>query len=388
MMDIRKKLNGRRIFINALLLTSGHDYRNAGISGYSRELLSLLPAFCHEAKDMLFWAFVSDPAYQPPPGILVHRPNWSTRRPVPRILWEQTLQTHVIQKLNGDLYHGLAFAAPLAAEVPTVITVHDLSFLRYPQTFSSWQRRYLSWVTRESAQRAAAIIAVSESTKNDVVQRLGVPEERVHAIYNGISDRFKPLPAAEIERWRQQNGLPERFIFYLGTLQPRKNVTTLIKAYAQWRQQSGIQDVPLMLAGARGWGYKALFSLVTALHLGDAVRFTGFLPDEELPYWYNAATLFAYPSLYEGFGLPVAEAMACGTPVIAADASALPEVVGEAGLLLPPQDIDAWADALQRVLLDDEEAARLAHAGRQRSLAFSWVRTVRETIGVYRQILG
>ncbi len=388
MVNVREKLIGKRVFINALLLTSGKTYRNAGISGYSRSLLALLPAFCHEAKGMLFWAFVSDPAYQPPPGILLHRPPQITRHPVPRILWEQTLQTHVIQKLQGDLYHGLAFAAPVAAKVPTVITIHDLSFLRYPETFSPWKRRYLSWITQESAQRAAAIITVSESSKQDVVRLLGVPEERVHAIYNGISDRFKPLPATEIETWRRQKGLPTRFIFYLGTLQPRKNVTTLIKAYAQWRQQSGVQDVPLILAGAQGWGYKALLSLVATLNLGNVVRFTGFLPDEELPYWYNAATLFAYPSLYEGFGLPVAEAMACGTPVVAADASALPEVVGDAGLLLPPRDADAWTDGLQQLLDDRELAAHLAHAGRQKSLSFTWVRTVHETIGVYRQILG
>ncbi len=388
MVNIRKKMIGDRIFLNALLLNTGNSYRNAGISGYSRQLLERLPFHCHEAKGALFWAFIGDPEYVPPPGIIIHRPSWSTRQPLARILWEQTLQIKVIQQLAGELLHGLAFAAPIAVTVPTIITIHDLSFFRYPQAFPFWQRRYLRWVTRQSAQRAAAIIAVSENTKQDVIRLLDVPEERVQVVYNGVDRWFQPLPAEEVDSWRQQQGLPEQFILYVGTLQPRKNIELLIHAYAAWRERSGNRDIPLILAGAKGWYYQKIFSLVDALGLSEAVRFPGFLPADSLRQWYSAATVFAYPSLYEGFGLPALEAMGCGTPVVAAAASSLPEVIGEAGLLVSPMDIDAWADALGRLLADYELRRQLGQQGAQRARTFNWDKTASETIAVYRRILG
>ena len=208
-------------------------------------------------------------------------------------------------------------------------------------------------------------------------------------VYNGVEPRFRPLPADQVAAWRARQGLPERFILYLGTLQPRKNVETLVRAFARWQERvpSQARDVVLVLAGAKGWFYERLFRLVEDLRVAGRVVFPGYVPNEDLPWWYNAATVFAYPSLFEGFGLPVLEAMACGTPVLAANTSSLPEIVGDAGILLPPKDVEAWATALCEVVVEAEKRHLLAKRGQERARLFSWERTARETLAVYQEVL-
>ena len=320
----------------------------------------------------------------------VYRPAWPTAHPALRIAWEQVAQVRALRRMRASLFHGLAFAGPQwGAHIPQVITVHDLTFVRFPQTLPTWKARYLRWITRRSVQRAARVIAVSESTRQDVLQWLGLPPERVVTVHNGVEARFRPLPQDRVAAWRREHGLPERFVLYLGTLQPRKNLELLVRAFARWREQAppAARDVKLVLAGARGWYYDYLFALVERLGLREHVLFPGYVPADALPYWYNAATLFAYPSVYEGFGLPVLEAMACGTPVLAARASSLPEVVGDAGLLLPPKDVAAWADALGQLLDDPDRRHHLSQTAQERARAFSWERTARQTLAVYQEVL-
>jgi glycosyltransferase involved in cell wall biosynthesis len=269
-----------------------------------------------------------------------------------------------------------------------VVTVLDLSFYRYPTAFKAFKRVYLQTMTRLSVRRAKAVIAISESTRRDVIELLGVPAERVKRIYCGVDPALRPLPRAEVEAFRRDKGLPERFVLFLGTIEPRKNVGTLIDAFAALTaaDPSGTAGLRLVLAGGRGWLADPIYARVEERDVRDRVRFAGYVPEEEKALWYNAATCFCYPSLYEGFGLPPLEAMACGTPVITSNVSSLPEVVGKAALTVDPLDSMALCEALRRVLDDRGLRSDLSDRGRARARQFSWVEAARQTADIYGRV--
>jgi glycosyltransferase involved in cell wall biosynthesis len=225
---------------------------------------------------------------------------------------------------------------------------------------------------------------VSESTKRDLVHHYGLSPGKVDVVYNGVDADFRPLPPAQIASFRAKQGLADRFILFLGTLEPRKNVTGLIEAYARLSPPRP----PLVLVGGKGWLYDTVFARVEALGLSGDVHFVGYVPAEDLPLWYNAATVFVYPSLYEGFGLPPLEAMACGTPVVVSAASSLPEVVGEAGLLVDPERVEALAEAIERMIADSDLREEMRSAGLARAAGFSWEATASGTVRTYRRALA
>jgi glycosyltransferase involved in cell wall biosynthesis len=376
------------IGLNAHLLSLSQSYRGAGISWY---IFNLLKNLASVSPDFLrYSAFLSDRAFAAEGANLALRfSRLPTQRPVVRIFWEQILQPLVLRQAKVDLLHAMAFVAPLVGPPPFVVTIYDLSFLRYPDAFRPFNRWYLTHFTTQSVKRARAVITISESTRRDVIDFLGVSPERVHTIYCGADDSFRPLPAAEVAAFKMQQGLPDRFVLYLGTLEPRKNVEGLVRAYARWRQRDP-QAAPLVVAGGKGWYYQQIFKLVESLNLTDSVRFPGYVPQPELPLWYNAATLFVYPSHFEGFGLPVLEAMACGTPVITSTVSSLPEVVGTAGAgcLVDPTDHEALAEALARLMGDAEQRLTMAEHGLVQAANFRWQKSARETVAVYQKVLS
>lgn len=306
----------------------------------------------------------------------------STARPTARIIWEQLFAPISITRRGIDLFHASAYALPLLCPARSVVTVHDLSFFRFPHLFNRFNRVYLRTITRLSARRATRLIAVSEATARDIVDLLGVPRAKVAVVHNGVDGRFRPLPVAEVAAFRARRGLPEQFILHLGTLEPRKNLTTLVRAYARLRRMTA-RPPALVLAGGRGWLDEEIFRLVGELGLGESVHFPGYVEWEEQPLWYNAAAVFAYPSLYEGFGLPPLEALACGTPVVAARTSSLPEVVGDAGLLVAPTDDHALADALRTILTDAGSRDDLSERGIHQAARFRWTTAARKTLDVY-----
>jgi glycosyltransferase involved in cell wall biosynthesis len=367
------------IALNAHLLHGGASYRSAGIHQYIHHLLKHLP---EAAPDFDFTVFVG--AGQPEMArARIERSRWPTQRPFIRILWEQWVQPLALARLRPDLLHSLAFASPLLNSTPAVVTVYDLSFRLFPETFPALQRLYLSAFTALSCRRARRIIAISESTKADVHRLLGVSGERVDVAYPGVDPRFRPLPPAEVEAFRARAGLPEKFILYLGTLEPRKNLGTLIDAFA--RLQSSFFNLHLILAGAKGWFYESLFRQVERLGLRGRVHFPGYLPADELPLWYNACAVFVYPSSFEGFGMPVAEALACARPVITSNVSSLPEAGGDAATFTAPGDVEALAAALNRALTAGDE---LAKRGPAQAARFTWPATARCTVECYRTALS
>jgi glycosyltransferase involved in cell wall biosynthesis len=234
---------------------------------------------------------------------------------------------------SGDFVcTALAFVSPLVLRKPSLVTVYDLSFIHYPQVLSAARRWYLRLFTTLSCRRARRVITISHATARDLHESLGISPDKIDVAACGYDHaRYQPLPSEEVEAFRVKRGLPERFWFFLGTLEPRKNLATLLDAYARL---PGTERLPLILAGGKGWQYADIFERITRYGLEDQVRLPGFVPAEDLPLWYNSAEVFIYPSVFEGFGLPVLEAMACGAPVIVSDASSLPEVAGSAGLLI------------------------------------------------------
>ncbi len=367
------------VALNAHLLFGGATYRSAGIHQYIANLLRHLPGADPEFR---YTVFVG--AGRPEmAGAVVRQSRLPTGRPLVRLLWEQFVQPLEVLRARPQLLHSLAFVSPLAAPCPTVVTVHDLSFMLLPDRFPVARRLYLRTFTGLSCRRARRVIAVSRSARADVARLFGVPAARIDVASPGVSPAFRPLPRAEVEAFRARRGLPERFILYLGTLEPRKGLGTLLRAFARLRRTR--PELALVLAGAPGWGAAEVFALAEALALGPAVVFPGFVRAEELPWWYNAAAVFAYPSSYEGFGMPVAEALACARPVVASAVASLPEVAGEAALLVPPEDEAALAEAVLRALdLPVEALAR----GPAQVAPFTWSATAANTALSYRRALG
>jgi glycosyltransferase involved in cell wall biosynthesis len=379
------------VALNAHLLAGGASYRSAGIHQYIDNLLRHLPA---ADPDLSYTVFVSE-GEPVMPGAMVQRTALPTGNPLVRVLWEQLFQPVALWRARPDLLHSLAFVSPVVAPCPSIVTVYDLSFKLTPDKFRQRraQRLYLSAFTAHSCRRARRVIAISESTKEDVIRFWGIDRDRVDVAYPGLHPAFRPLPRPEVESFRARRSLPDRFILYLGTLEPRKNLTTLIRAFSNLQSRSAslrgrssqISNLHLVLAGAKGWLYHDLFALVQELNLTGKVFFPGFVPADELVLWYNAAAVFAYPSSYEGFGIPVAEALACGRPVVTSNVSSLPEAGGDAAIFAPPSDVDALRDALARALaLEPEALARgPAHAAR-----FTWAATAAQTAASYRRAIA
>ncbi|MCB0045328.1 MAG: glycosyltransferase family 4 protein [Caldilineaceae bacterium] len=375
------------IALNAQLLSTAPGYRSAGVSVYSRHLLGELGALAVTgATEHSFSAWLNDPRFQAE-GVELMRTSTLLARPPARIVWEQTLFPRELERTGAALVHGLVNVLPLRTSVPGVATVHDLSFVRMPETLPRAKRVYLRRLCAASVARAARVIAVSRQTADDLVAEFGAPPAKIEVVPNGVDAMFTPGTAADSMAFRDAMRLPDRFILYVGTLEPRKNLAMLLRGYARYRNADP-EPAPLILAGGKGWFYDEIFTLVEELGIEESVSFPGYIPAEELPNWYRAATVFVYPSRFEGFGLPVLEAMACATPVICSDAPSLTELVGDAALIVTRAEepgADELAAALTRVLADSALHQELSQRGAARAARFTWVRTAQETLAVYEQ---
>lgn len=316
--------------------------------------------------------------------------TWNMGQNLAKVWFEQVSFPRACRHHSVDVAHVPYFAPPLWPTVPTVVTIHDLIPMLLPAYRGPILVRAYTRLVAVAARQAHAIIADSECSKRDIVRLLGIPPQRVRVIYLAAEERFQPV---QDEAWlagmRRHYGLPERYVLYLGGFDQRKNVPTLIRAFARAREALGDSHC-LVIAGQLPERESPLFPdprrVVAELGLEEAVVFVGWVAEEDKPTLYSGATCFVYPSLYEGFGLPPLEAMACGVPVIASDASSLPEVVGGAGLLVAPQDADALAEAMITVLSDEDLRASLRQRGITQAEKFSWEKTARETLEVYQEM--
>jgi glycosyltransferase involved in cell wall biosynthesis len=295
-----------------------------------------------------------------------------------------------------QLIHSPDFIPPRYRRFPAVANVQDLAFLKLPDItlLTGESKRYYGQV-HTAAREAEAVIALSQSARDDIVSLLGVSPGKVAVIPAAAGEEFKPPPdLGEAQRSAAATfGLPAPeeggYVLFVSTIEPRKNLPTLLEAYSLLRDQGRVAPLPAFaIAGREGWLYERVYARMDELKLRQHVRLLGEAPGQKLVSLYQGARAFALPSLYEGFGLPTLEALACGAPVLASNAGSLPEVVGAAGVLLDPNDPQAWAQALERVLTDEAEEARLRQAGPAQAARFSWARAAAQTWELYRKVLG
>jgi len=298
--------------------------------------------------------------------------------------WALSLE---IARLGLDILHSPDFIPPRFGYAHSVITVHDLNFLYYPRFLTDESRRYYNEQIEWAVGRADHILADSHATQADLMSLLNVASEKITVVHLAADPSFRPLAEATARQTVAEYGLEPGFLLFVGTLEPRKNIPGLLLAYRKLVDQNVTQD-PLVLVGGKGWLYDDIFERIEALDLIDCVRFLHAVPDSDLPGLYNAASVLAMPSFYEGFGLPALEAMSCGTPVVVADRASLPEVVGDAGSLVDPDDPDSIAEALKSVLTEDSKTERMRQAGLEQAGVFSWERVARETRAVYEAVLS
>jgi len=327
---------------------------------------------------------------QPRPGLFWEgtRPKGVEVRslPFPR-LWTHVRLSIEMFSRPPDVLFVPAHVLPLIHPRRSVVTVHDLGYLYYPDAHRPADRCYLRWSTGWSARHASALLADSAATKADLVRAYGVDPDRVHVVYLGRDEGLAPVrDPGRLAAVREHYGIGGDYLLYLGTLQPRKNLARLIEAFGRLAGQPALEGVQLVLAGKPGWDYHALTALATRLGLASRVLFPGYVAETDLAALLSGAIAFVFPSLYEGFGLPVLEAQACGVPVMTSNNSSLPEVAGDAALFVDPHNVDAIAAAMYRLVTDEGLRAELVRRGLENVKRFSWEKCARETLAVLEAV--
>jgi glycosyltransferase involved in cell wall biosynthesis len=359
--------------------------QRAGIGRYVRELVA---ALLKQDGQLEYRLFAASPSPLPDLPFRVRRlpfhDRWLMR------LWHRARVPLPVELITGpiDLYHSPDFTLPpTLPRTRTLLTVHDLSFVRDPDSAADSLRAFLSVVVPRSVARADHVLADSQATKEDLIELWATPADKVTVLYCGVDPRFRPVTAPPaLAAVRARYGLGHGpFILSVSTLQPRKNYRRLIQAFAPLAERH--PDLSLVIGGGKGWRYDEILAEPERLGIAGRVLFPGFIQDSDLPALYSAAVALAYPSLYEGFGLPVLEAMACGTPVMSSDRSSLPEVTADAGLQADPLDVEAWTAGLTALVEDTTLRERLVDRGLQRARSFNWDRAAGELLDVYRRLL-
>jgi glycosyltransferase involved in cell wall biosynthesis len=287
---------------------------------------------------------------------------------------------------DARLFHSTEHLLMPLPDVPTVMTVHDLIYELYPAYHKKLNYAYLKLAMPLYCRRADAIIAVSQASKRDIVKLYGVDPARIHVVYEAASSHFKPPPPARVAEVKRTYRLPDRFLIHLSTIEPRKNLSRLLDALKTLRRS--FPDLCLVLAGGKGWLFDEFFAKIEADGLSEAVRPLGWVPDDDLPAVIAAAALAVQPSMYEGFGLPILEHMACGQVVAASDSSSHPEVGGDAAVYFDPTDTEGMIMAIDRLLTDREEYRFRQGLGLDQAGKFSWLRAAEETITIYDRLLA
>ncbi|MCB9454682.1 MAG: glycosyltransferase family 4 protein [Anaerolineaceae bacterium] len=354
-------------------------YRTGGISTYIRRLIEALEILdtdnrytvfhSRKAQDSLVTRFQQAKLWTP----CHHR-------------LERTGLTVELARFNLDILHSPDFIPPWHGAKRHVITVHDLNFLHYPDLLTAESRRYYNDQIVAAVRQADHILADSEATKADIVEMLGVPAAKITVHMLGVEERFRPLPDESLQTFYREYDLPAQYILFVGTFEPRKNIGGLLAAYRALRNE--LPDAPpIVLAGRRGWMFDETMARIRQMGLDAHIHWRENIPDDALPALYNGAQVLVTPSFYEGFGLPALEAMACGTVPIVSNRSSLPEVVGDIGLQINPDDPTTLTQALYHALTDSGWLRRMQVAALERARLFTWSHTAAITLSVYRSLI-
>ena len=381
-MDISRNVDGtcmaRTVGVDATPLLG----ERSGVGNYSARLLA---AQLKLASDRQYLLYSNRPLDKLEPALAGAQqiPGYLPRS---RWLWMQMMLPGIINRTNPDICHFTNALAPLWVKKPYVLSIYDATLFLYsryhPRTRLLAIRLMLPLVVR----RAAAVITISQSARADLLKILNIPAEKIHIVYGAAPSHFERVTdLGELARIRQKHALPEQFLLYVGTLEPRKNLNRLVRAFGRLKTQGNPHK--LVLAGPWGWSMNGFHQQIEELGLKDSVQMLGYIPAEDLPALYSLATLFVFPSLYEGFGLPPLEAMACGTPVLSSKNSSLEEICGDAAHLVDPLNEESLFEGLRQVLADSNLRQEMGAFGRNRAKEFSWERAARETTAVYDKVL-
>jgi glycosyltransferase involved in cell wall biosynthesis len=350
--------------------------RISGVGYYTKRLLEALMDGA-EGTDVVVLSNRPVPVTPRPPRLRVHEGG---RFPL-RSVWMQLSLPRILRALRPDVVHFTNYLAPVASRVPYVVSIHDMTLSLMPECHTFKKRLLTSTLVPTVARRARLVLVPSEATRRDVVRLLGIARERTRVIPYAPSPRF--APAAEgAEAVAARHGVRPPYFLYVGTLEPRTNVAAALRAFA--RVAADVPEHRFLLVGQRGWRCEDVFAEASSPALRDRVRFLDYVPEEDLPLLYTHATALVYPSLYEGFGFPVVEAMACGTPVLTSRSSSLAEIGEGAALLVDPRDEEEMAEALSALATRAALREDLRARGRARAAEFTWERTARETVAAYR----
>ncbi len=374
-------MSERRIYLDI----SAAVHHRAGLGRYADRLTRALLAR-PGAAEMFSLFYNQESGIEPLPGLeswpqVTVRHSYKSWR---LMVWAgQLLRLNYARRLpDVRLLHAMEHLLMPLGSVPTVLTVHDLIFERFPRLHKSLNYHYLHRAMPLFVRHASHLIAVSQATKKDLMTFYNVPGNKISVIYEAADARFRPLPAERVEAVRLKYALPDEFLLFVGTIEPRKNLERLLDAFAILRQAGVVRY--LIIVGQKGWLYEGFFRHLETSGLQDRVIFPGYVTDEDLPAVYNAARLFVFPSLYEGFGLPLLEAMACGTPAVSSDRSSLPEVGGDAPLYADPEDVEVLAGQIRRGWEDVSLREGMRTKGLTRAKEFSWARAAAETDALYQ----
>ena len=372
------------IAVNGLFLS----LKNTGGGRYLTDLAAGLRPF---GRDIKYFLFTNNNINR---NKIVFSPfvetidcGWMIRCRPSRILWENLILPEVIKKRKIDLLHAAGFTLPGRISCKSVITIFDMTFFTMPQLHLASKVAYFQKMIPVALKKADKIIAISKQTKNDIINTFGVEQDKIRVIYIGAGKEFRVISDKDaVEGIKQKYGLPKKYILFVGTIEPRKNIKGLIHAYAVLKNKG--YEHKLVIVGKRGWHYSDIFEAVRRLKLNSDVIFTDYVLGQDLPFIYNGASIFVYPSFYEGFGIPVLEAMSCGIPVVTSNVSSLPEITGEATLLINPMDIEDISISIDKILRDAHLANVLVKKGLDRASLFSIEKMIAETVQVYNEVLS
>jgi len=362
----------------------------SGTGTYTRKIVEYMMAVGSSVEFVLVWPKeAAGPRLRAPGHMnILYAPAGP---PAVRAVREQWLVRRAARHVDPDVIHYPASIGPWIPGMPAgsmlarcIVTVHDLAYLKFPDRFSTARRLYYRTSVVRGARRAAHVIADSESTRQDLIELGGIPAERITVVHLGVEDTFAPVDdAAAAARVRAKYSLPHRFFLFVGTIEPRKNVASIVEAYTQL---AGDLDIDLVIAGRRGWKFGPLYRQIERTAPAGRILMPGRIDDEDLPALYSCAEAFVWPTLYEGFGLPLLEAMACGTPVITSDIDVVREVVGDAAMLVDPRSPAELADAMRRVVSAGDFRDELARRGIARARKFPWEQTAARTLAVFQRV--
>ncbi|GAB4114340.1 MAG: glycosyltransferase family 1 protein [Candidatus Caldatribacteriota bacterium] len=375
-----------RIAIDLTLLPT----QLVGVGSYAKNLIDSLAKYDKKNKYFIFIKHEHSNIFEINQNNvnIIYQKN-ILRNKILRVLWEQFILPLYIKRLNINLLHSIHYTVPLFARCKTIVTFHDMTFFIYPEKHIFLKRIFFRLFIRISSWKANRLIAVSESTKKDIIKFLGA-SNKIDVVYETVDSKYHPFKNESMTSMiRKKYSILNKFILYVGTLEPRKNIIRLIQAYHNLLTKKLINH-QLVIVGKKGWHYQEIFNMVNKLGLNKGRQkmiFTGYVPEEELPFLYNAADVFIYPSLYEGFGIPPLEALACGVPVISSNVSSLPEVVGDAGILIDPYNVQEISQAMFEILKNHKKKEQFRIKGLKRAEKFSNKNMAEGTIKVYEKTM-